>query len=142
MNEQIKSKMGNKEFVTKILKCEDESAVKEFFSKEGIIVTDEEVQALGSQINVLVEELKKLPENELEAISGGKGPMMKIWEKLDYLPTKTREAIKDKKHGWRDKIAPEADVALFLGEVAAISIGSYILLSKAAKGIKNWWNSI
>ncbi len=42
--------------------------------------------------------MEKLPENELEAISGGKGqlPMQKVHEALHYLPLKLQGAITTK----------------------------------------------
>ena len=150
MNEQIKEKLENKEFVTKVLECKDEKEVKELFSKDGINVTDEEIQVLGIQINALAEELEKLPENELEEISGGVLPLQQVHKALNYLPVKLQDAITkgntkpDSKGNYSisQKIGGEAARALFIGEIAAIAIGTYVLAPKAANAVKNWWSNL
>ena len=142
MNEQIKAKLENKEFVTKVLECKDEKEVKELFAKDGINITDEEIQVLGAQINVLADELKKLPENELEAISGGRrNAVDKVMDTIKILPRKVSDYMEDKKIVSHDTSVDIYNVA-YLGEVAAISIGTYVIVSKTMGVVKNWWNSL
>lgn len=73
MNEKIMEKLKDAKFLEKIIVMSDEKDVKEAFKKEGLEITDEDLKDVRDHIEVTVEAISRIPEEELEEISGGYG---------------------------------------------------------------------
>ncbi|MDR1627461.1 MAG: hypothetical protein LBR79_01645 [Oscillospiraceae bacterium] len=71
MNDKIKEKLKNKDFLKKIIGLETKEEVKKAFSEEGLEISEQEVEEIGEYINACVDKLSKMPEDDLEKISGG-----------------------------------------------------------------------
>ena len=70
MNEKIMEKLKDRNFSKKLLGLETINQAKETFENEGIKITDEKIEELRKSINLIVNEIKALPENN-SYISGG-----------------------------------------------------------------------
>lgn len=70
MNEKIMEKLKDRNFSKKLLELETTDQVKKIFENENIKITDEEIEELRKSINLIVKEIKSLPENDFY-ISGG-----------------------------------------------------------------------
>lgn len=70
MNEKIMEKLKDRNFSKKLLELETTDQVKKTFKNENIKITDEEIEELRKSINLIVKEIKSLPENDFY-ISGG-----------------------------------------------------------------------
>ena len=70
--QKIESLLKNEEFMKKILPMQTPEEVQAEFKKEGVELSIEEIEALGSIINKYLEKGgKPLSEDELENIAGG-----------------------------------------------------------------------
>ncbi len=70
MNEKIMEKLKDRNFSKKLLGLKTINQVKETFENECIKITDDEIEELRKSINLIVNEIKALPENN-SYISGG-----------------------------------------------------------------------
>ena len=71
MNRQIIEKLTDKEFTEKIIGLKTKDDVKKAFKAEKIKISDKQLDELGRNIHEIVEEMSKLPPEELEKIAGG-----------------------------------------------------------------------
>lgn len=71
MRDAIIKLLENKDFVEKIIAMEDAQEVKKSFKENGVEISDSELDELGAIISEIVEILNKMPEDELNSVSGG-----------------------------------------------------------------------
>jgi hypothetical protein len=71
MNDKIKEKLKDKDFLKKIIGLETKEEAEKAFSEEGLEISEKEVEEIGEYINACVDKLSKMPEDDLEEISGG-----------------------------------------------------------------------
>lgn len=70
--EKFKDLMQNEEFITSLLEMQTPEEVQEEFQKQGVEMSLEEVEQLGSTINYMIKEEKtELTEDDLAKIGGG-----------------------------------------------------------------------
>lgn len=76
MRKEIQDLLAKKDFSEGLLKLDDPSKVKDYFETKGNLedVTDDEIKELGSDLENLMQNIAKLPEDKLEKIGGGVGP--------------------------------------------------------------------
>ena len=70
MNEKIMEKLKDRNFSKKLLELETTDQVKKIFENENIKITDEEIEELRKSINLIVKEIKSLPENDFYILGG------------------------------------------------------------------------
>lgn len=63
--------LEDKDFVQKIVTMEDVEEVKKSFKNKGVEISDNELNELGAIMNEIIEILNKMPEEELNSVSGG-----------------------------------------------------------------------
>lgn len=70
MNEKIMEKLKDRNFSKKLLELETIDQVKKIFENETIKITDEEIEELRKSINLIVKEIKSLPESDSHICGG------------------------------------------------------------------------
>lgn len=83
MRQEIQDLLAKKDFSEGLLKLDDPSKVKDYFTTKGNLkdVTDEEIKELGLSLENLMQKISELPEDKLEKIGGGVDPN----DSFDYL---------------------------------------------------------
>lgn len=71
MNEKILKKLKDSKFFSEIVVMSDKEKVKDIFKSSGIEITDEDLKDMKEFIERALNVVSKLPDNELEAASGG-----------------------------------------------------------------------
>ena len=71
MRDVIIKLLENKDFVEKIITVENTEEVRKLFKENGIEIDDSELDELGSVMSEIIEILDKMPEDELNSVSGG-----------------------------------------------------------------------
>ncbi len=133
MRKEIEDLLAKKDFSEGLLKLDDVSKVKDYFTTKGNLkdVTDEEIKELGSSLENLMQKVSELPEDKLEKIGGGAngvnlanpdGKKQNIWSDID------RELDRE--------LAKKIGIgAASLGGLAAAGAGIYKIGNS-----KGWWN--
>ncbi len=74
MRKEVLKKLKDPKFTFELMSLEDESKVKELFANEGIDINETERDEIAQIINEVINQLRKIPEDELKSISGGDDP--------------------------------------------------------------------
>lgn len=136
MNEKIMEKLKDAKFLEKIIVMSDEKDVKEAFKKEGLEITDEDLKDVRDHIEVTVEAISRIPEEELEEISGGYGDglvdsisdSITDWDCVEY-----GDFIYDNS----DKIVEAGLATALIAGTVGGTIGVQKLIQVGKK--KGWW---
>ncbi|MDR1627462.1 MAG: hypothetical protein LBR79_01650 [Oscillospiraceae bacterium] len=136
MNDKIKEKLKNKDFLKKIIGLETKEEVKKAFSEEGLEISEKEVEEIGEYINACMDKLSKMPEDDLEKISGGAGKSI-IWNTID-----SAAGFLEKKCGVKDK-DEAVDIVLATGMLTALAgvIVGIVKLGEWGRSTTWWKNS-
>lgn len=134
--------LEDKEFVESIFKMETPEEVQKAFADKGIEISKEEVQGLGTIINIMCEKKSEvISEEDLNAIAGGDlGDIAgNFYFGMGNSPLGIAEWMADKTHntsGPSEKAAAIAGSATSTLLIAAASIGAYKGVKWAYKKIK------
>ena len=71
VDKQIIEKLTDREFAKKIIGLKTKDEVKMAFEDKNIKISDQQLDELGEKLHEVVEEMSKLPPDELEKIAGG-----------------------------------------------------------------------
>ena len=135
MNEKIMEKLKDAKFLEKIIVMSDEKDVKEAFKKEGLEITDEDLKDVRDHIEVTVEAISRIPEEELEEISGGYGDGL-VDSISDWLsgPHKNKGTFV---YDHSDKIVEAGLATALIAGAVGGTIGVQKLIQVGKK--KGWW---
>lgn len=135
MNEKIMEKLKDAKFLEKIIVMSDEKDVKEAFKKEGLEITDEDLKDVRDHIEVTVEAISRIPEEELEEISGGygRGLVDRISDWLSGSPENKGTFVYD--HS--DQIVEAGLATALIAGAVGGTIGVQKLIQVGKK--KGWW---
>ncbi|MDR1628183.1 MAG: hypothetical protein LBR79_05360 [Oscillospiraceae bacterium] len=132
MNDKIKEKLKNKDFLKKIIGLETKEEAEEAFSEEGLEISEKEVEEIGEYINACIDKLSKMPKDDLEKISGGGITEDTFNVATDFLHNK-----------WGLNYGTATDVVMagVLAVTAGVAVGTWEGGKLVLKKANTWWKN-